>query len=133
MPKAFFGRWKADYYKEKLEWDAFKSFLSNFAIIQKYAPEDIAIWKEWLVYGTALGVGHNVVKAMDKLKIPAIPEVYAVLQMPSHIEHIHMRSAERVITKSELAAMSRSSGDRGSRGGGFGGGGGHGGGGGGAR
>lgn len=73
-PTQLFGRWKEDYYKEKLEWDAFKKFLSNFAMIKKYAPEDIAIWKDWLIYGTALGVGEKVAKAMESLNIK-IPEV----------------------------------------------------------
>lgn len=146
-PKAFFGRWKADYYKEKLEWDAFKKFLSDFAMIQKYAPEDTNIWKDWLVYGTALGVGKKVVKAMEQLEVPALPEAYAVVYAPSHFEHIHYRSSEHVTTKAEREAAARQSsgwggggdgfhtsgGFHSGGGGGFGGGGGHGGGGGGAR
>ena len=59
-PSSLFGKWKRDYYKEKQEWDAFRTFLSDFAAIQKYAPVDISMWKEWLVYGTALGVGKKV-------------------------------------------------------------------------
>jgi uncharacterized membrane protein len=148
-PRAFFGRWNADYYKEKLEWDAFRAFLSDFAMIQKYIPEDISIWKDWLIYGTALGVGKNVVKSMDRLKIPAIPEVHAVTFAPAHFGRAYSRSAEHVITKSEIAARERmssggswggshshSGGGGGFGGGGHGGGGGgggHGGGGGGAR
>jgi uncharacterized membrane protein len=72
-PSQLFGRWKDDFYKEKLEWEAFKRFLSDLAMIKKYAPEDISIWKEWLVYGTALGVGERVVEAMKSLNIK-IPE-----------------------------------------------------------
>ncbi len=146
-PKTFFGRWKADYYKEKLEWDAFKKFLSDFAMIQKYAPEDTNIWKDWLVYGTALGVGKKVVKAMEQLEAPALPEAHAVVYAPSHFEHIHFRSSEHVTTRAEREAAARQSsgwsgggggfhtsgGFHSGGGGGFGGGGGHGGGGGGAR
>jgi len=109
-------------------------------MIQKYIPEDISIWKDWLIYGTALGVGKNVVKSMDQLKIPAIPEVHAVTFAPAHFGRAYSRSTEHVITKSEIAArehMSSGSSWGGSHshsggGGGFGGGG-HGGGGGGAR
>lgn len=137
IPKAFFGKWKQDYYKEKLEWDAFKRFLSDFATIQRYAPEDISIWKDWLVYGTALGAGDKVVKAMEQLKIPALPEAQAVVYAPTYFGHIHDRSSEYVITKSERDALARQSSGGGGfhsgGGGGFGGGGGHGGGGGGAR
>lgn len=73
-PSQLFGRWKGESYKEKLEWDAFRRFLSDMAMIKKYAPEDVAIWKDWLVYGTALGVGEKVVKAMKALNV-SIPEV----------------------------------------------------------
>ncbi len=108
-PRAFFGRWNADYYKEKLEWDAFRAFLSDYAMIQKCIPEDISIWKDWLIYGTALGVGKNVVKSMDQLTIPAIPEVHAVTFAPVHFERAYSRSTEHVITKSEIAARERMS------------------------
>ena len=73
-PSQLFGRWKEEFYKEKLEWDAFRRFLSDMAMIKKYAPKDLAIWKDWLIYGTALGVGENVVKAMNSLNI-SIPEI----------------------------------------------------------
>lgn len=73
-PSTLFGRWKGDYYKEKLEWDAFRKFLSDMAMMKKYLPGDVVIWKEWLIYGTALGVGENVIKAMNALNVD-IPEV----------------------------------------------------------
>ena len=68
-PSTLFGHWKDDRYKEKLEWDAFTHFLSDMAMIQKYAPADLSMWGEWLVYGTALGVGDKVEKAMKALNI----------------------------------------------------------------
>jgi uncharacterized membrane protein len=43
-PSTLFGHWKDDRYKEKLEWDAFARFLSDMAMIQKYAPADILLW-----------------------------------------------------------------------------------------
>jgi uncharacterized membrane protein len=72
-PSTLFGHWKENRYKEKLEWDAFSRFLSDMAMIQKYAPADLSMWGEWLVYGTALGVGANVERAMKTLNI-SIPE-----------------------------------------------------------
>ncbi len=118
-PSALFGRWKEDYYKEKLEWDAFRNFLSDFAMIKKYAPEDLGMWKEWLIYGTALGVGDKVREAMDAMNI-IIPIAAAESGMRAHFAHAYSVSTPR------------SSGSGGG-GGGFGGGGGSGGGGGGAR
>jgi uncharacterized membrane protein len=69
-PPALFGTWKEDHYREKLEWDSFEHFLSDLAMIKKYTPADMAMWGEWLVYGTALGVGENVEKAMRALNVP---------------------------------------------------------------
>ena len=69
MPSTLFGHWKGDKHKEKLEWDAFAHFLSDLAQMRKYAPEDLSMWGEWLVYGTALGVGDKVESAMASLNI----------------------------------------------------------------
>lgn len=73
MPSTLFGHWKDDRYKEKLEWDSFAHFLSDMAMIRRYSPADISLWGEWLVYGTALGVGDKVEQAMKNLNI-SIPE-----------------------------------------------------------
>jgi uncharacterized membrane protein len=74
-PTQIFGRWRADFYKEYLEWQAFRNMLSDLAMIKKYSPRDLSIWKDWLIYGTALGVAKNVEKAMKDLniRIPDIP------------------------------------------------------------
>ncbi len=77
FPSVLFGQWKGDFYQEKLQWDSFRAFLSDLARIKEYAPQDLAMWGEWLVYGTALGVGETVAKAMKELNI-RIPEMYAV-------------------------------------------------------
>jgi len=73
FPSTLFGHWKGDGYREKLEWDAFARFLSDLALIRQYSPADISMWGEWLVYGTALGVGDKVEKAMKALNV-SIPE-----------------------------------------------------------
>ena len=69
FPSTLFGFWKDDRYKEKLEWDAFAYFLSDLALIKKYSPADLSMWGEWLVYGTALGLGEAVTAAMKDLNI----------------------------------------------------------------
>ncbi|AIJ05149.1 hypothetical protein JH146_0298 [Methanocaldococcus bathoardescens] len=120
-PKSLFGRWKNDYYKEKLEWEAFKNFLSDLAMIKKYSPEDISIWKEWLVYGTALGVGEKVVEAMKSLNIN-IPE--ADIAPAVYIAYGSMYSSINNAYSSTVASSSISSGGGFGIGGGFGGGGG---------
>ncbi|KAF5087659.1 hypothetical protein DSECCO2_44270 [anaerobic digester metagenome] len=73
-PSTLFGFWKGDHYKEKLEWDAFSYFLSDLALIRQYSPADLSMWGEWLVYGTALGLGDKVEEAMKNLRIN-LPDV----------------------------------------------------------
>jgi uncharacterized membrane protein len=73
-PSTLFGFWKGDHYKEKLEWDAFAYFLSDLALIRQYSPADLSMWGEWLVYGTALGLGDKVEQAMKNLNI-SLPDV----------------------------------------------------------
>ena len=116
-PSTLFGRWKGSTYKEKLEWDSFKRFLSDLALIKRYAPQDISIWGEWLIYGTALGVGDKVAEAMRELNIP-LAEANAVIKMPRAFMPILVMTSTR---------------SGGGGGGGFGAGGGFGGGGAGAR
>lgn len=66
-PTQLFGRWRDDYYREKLEWMSFARYIENFAMIKKYTPEDISIWDDWLVYGTAMGVARSVLKFMSPI------------------------------------------------------------------
>jgi len=118
FPSTLFGQWKGDAYKEKLQWDAFAYFLSDLALIRQYAPSDISMWGEWLVFGTALGVGDKVVKATKALDI-RLPEAGLALGLTSTFAPVML-----------FAAPSSGGGGFGGGGGGsFGGGGGFGGGG----
>jgi uncharacterized membrane protein len=124
FPTTLFGRWKGDTYREKLEWDAFARHLKDFSRIKQYAPEDINMWGSWLVYGTALGEGENVARAMRELDID-LPAARIVPLMPVYWHPLVVASAP---------SKGRVSGSMGGGGGGsFGGGGGFGGGGAGVR
>ena len=69
-----FGRFKKDVYKEVLLWRAFARLLGDYSLIKKYAPQDILMWGNWLVYATALGKADNVIKAMKEFNIQ-IPNI----------------------------------------------------------
>lgn len=99
-------------------------------MMKKYAPQDLIIWKEWLVYGTALGVGDSVARVMETLKVPDVTEATSLASFSNSFDHAYERASEHVTTKDEVESSNR---DFGGGGGGFGGGGGCGGGGGGAR
>ncbi|HOV68102.1 MAG TPA: DUF2207 domain-containing protein, partial [Methanoregulaceae archaeon] len=82
FPSTLFGHWKDDAYRERLEWEAFARFLSDLALIRQYSPADLSMWGEWLVYGTALGVGDRVARAMRELNV-RLPDEVAV---PTHLQ-----------------------------------------------
>ncbi|MCP1714658.1 putative membrane protein [Methanocalculus alkaliphilus] len=78
LPSTVFGHWKEDYYRLKLEWSSFRRFLTDMSMIKKYSPDDMNMWGIWLIYGTALGVGENVQKAMKELKVDISQSGYYV-------------------------------------------------------
>jgi len=64
------GRW-TEYGKEYDEkWKNFKKYLNDFSLMKEYPPESVAVWNDYLVYATALGVADKVEKAM-KMHLPA--------------------------------------------------------------
>jgi uncharacterized membrane protein len=125
FPSSLFGKWRGGAYKEKLEWDAFTRHLDELSQIERYPPEDIGMWGEWLVYGTALGVGDSVARALKQLDID-LPEAQYARSMPVYFHPFVVASTRKV-----SSSGGRVSGSFG--GGGFGAGGGFGGGGGGVR
>ncbi len=61
------GRWDPKAYKEYEEWLAFRRFLSDAAMLKKYAEQDWRMWREWLVYGVLFGVADKVFKALKEV------------------------------------------------------------------
>ncbi|MDP1551697.1 MAG: DUF2207 domain-containing protein, partial [Methanobacteriaceae archaeon] len=43
----------------------FKRFIKDFSLIKEYPPESVAVWNQYLVYATALGVADKVRKSME--------------------------------------------------------------------
>lgn len=127
FPSTLFGYWKDDNLREKLQWDAFRRHLDDFSQIDNYGPEDVSMWGRWLVYGTALGVGDKVAKAMEMLEVD-----YAPMRL---VPTYHYWFRPMIIAPRYHPPSSRGGrgGGFGGGGGGFGGGGGAGGGGGGVR
>lgn len=67
IPNTIGGQWTKkgrEYYQK---WNNFKKYLKDFSLMKEYPPESIAIWDEYLVYATALGVADEVEKAMGEL------------------------------------------------------------------
>ncbi|HEX7556653.1 MAG TPA: hypothetical protein VF338_08510, partial [Leptolinea sp.] len=66
-----------------------------------YAPQDLAIWSEWLIYGTALGVGDCVSRAMKNLNIPAHIDADNLTRFANQFESIYDLASRHVATKEE--------------------------------
>ena len=114
-----FGRYTYEGIKERRQWEAFRALLSDTAQMQKYEPEDMSMWGDWLVFATAFGCADKVLKRMEKLQVK-LPYV------PSYSTNYMFYSFMRSTTHTQLAAKTASSagGFSGGVGGGFGGGGG---------
>lgn len=101
VPRAVFSRWRDDLYKKKLEWDAFKSFLDDSNMMQKYAPQDLAIWSELLAYGTALGVDDSVSRAMKNLNVLVHIDADNLTRFADQFDSSYDLASRHVATKEE--------------------------------
>ena len=61
---------------------------------ERYPPGDIGMWEEWLVYGTALGVGDAVVRALRVLDTD-LPEARYMRAMPVYFHPFVVASTSR--------------------------------------
>jgi uncharacterized membrane protein len=120
IPNSVFGRFKDDNYRRYQEWLAFKKMLEDYAQIKQYLKEDYQMWKEWLLYATALGSAEKLLASMKELGILSAAQY-------EEMNGFHRVSMAYALTSFQTAHP------RGSGGGGIGGGGGFGGGGGGGR
>ena len=64
LPEDIFGQWTAKGRVFNLKWKNFKKFLKDNSLINEHPPESIVVWKQYLIYGAALGVADNVYKSM---------------------------------------------------------------------
>lgn len=120
-------------------WFAFRKFLEDFSLMDEKELPELAIWEQYLVYATALGVADTVIKQLP-LKYPQLNEpearyhcgflYYSTRHQHSTFQSIHLFSEtlSKAQSTASIAISSSSSGSGG--GGGFSSGGGGGGGGG---
>ncbi|MGN1298476.1 MAG: DUF2207 family protein [Candidatus Scatovivens sp.] len=135
-------------YDEKQQWNGLRGYLKDYSLLKEKRVDDLAIWEEYLVYATALGISEKVLKEikanypevfiketwMDENQIEKYPVMYFIsnsnfknnIQNESSISPI-IKIGDNVskayaISATEIARHSSSSGSGG--GGGFSGGGG---------
>ncbi len=58
------GKWRDDYYLEKLKWDKFREFLKDEKKLKEKYLEFQDYIDDWLIYGYVLGVGKKVKDAL---------------------------------------------------------------------
>lgn len=122
LPEDIFGQWTDKGRVFYLKWKNFKKFLKDNSLINEHPPESIVVWKQYLIYGAALGVADNVYKSM-KLQEKNISDYDDDLFLYHHYGGYYMMH-EAFRTGESAANPSSDSGSFGSIGGGSGGGGG---------
>lgn len=122
LPEDIFGQWTDKGRVFYLKWKNFKKFLKDNSLINEHPPESIVVWKQYLIYGAALGVADNVYKSM-KLQEKNISDYDDDLFLYHHYGGYYMMH-EAFMTGESAANPSSDSGSFGSIGGGSGGGGG---------
>jgi uncharacterized membrane protein len=65
LPPKIAGRWTVYGVEYDAKWQNFKRFIKDFSLIKEYPPESVAVWNQYLVYATALGVADKVRKSME--------------------------------------------------------------------
>ena len=122
LPEDIFGQWTKKGRLFYLKWVNFKKFLKDNSLINEHPPESIVVWKQYLIYGTALGVADNVYKAM-KLQEKNISDFNDDVFLYHHYGGYYMMH-NAFITGESSANPSSDAGGFGGLGGGSGGGGG---------
>ncbi len=117
MKKTVFSRWTSDGLLYYLRWKNFEKFITDFSALSTYPPQSIAIWDDYIVYATALGVAKQVVNNLRKLypEPPSTPVASKVYYSP-------MLMADLSSFRSMAVSAVSSSGGSGSSGGRVGGG-----------
>ncbi len=72
LPKDIFGRWTKEGRTYYLRWKKFERYLTDYSLIKEKPPESLLVWKEYLIYGTALGVAKHVIRAIKEVNPPDI-------------------------------------------------------------
>jgi uncharacterized membrane protein len=67
LPNKVFGHWTQEGKEREEKWNNFKKYLNDLALIKEVPLSSIALWNEYLVYGTALGLAENVLKSMEEI------------------------------------------------------------------
>ena len=73
LPDDYFGSWTKEGRLVHLKWKNFKKFLEDNSLIKEHPPESIIIWKNYLIYGAALGITSKVYEAM-KINVSDVSE-----------------------------------------------------------
>lgn len=119
MRKDVFSRWSSEGLIYYLRWKNFEKFLRDFSLLSTYPPQSLAIWDDYIIYATTLGIAREVIDNLKKLypEPPATPVARTAYINPVIIHEI---SSFRTIAASTVSSSSRGSG--GSHGSGIGGG-----------
>lgn len=71
---------------EVVLWEAFERFLKEFTLMDEKELPELAVWEEYLVYATAMGMGEKILKQLPE----KYPEFYeSPLYRQSYVRHFY--------------------------------------------
>nr|WP_211205277.1 DUF2207 domain-containing protein [Pseudothermotoga thermarum] len=114
MKRTVFARWTKEGLLYYLRWKNFEKFLTDFSMLSSYPPQSVAIWDEYIVYATALGVAKEVIRNLKKLypEPPTTSITAAVYHNQNLFEEIASIHREAAITVSKSSSSTSSGGTK---------------------
>ncbi|HBT40312.1 MAG: hypothetical protein XD58_0480 [Thermotoga sp. 50_1627] len=121
MRKDVFSRWTQEGLLYYLRWKNFERFLLDFSALSSHPPASVAIWDEYIVYATALGIAKVVAENFKELNPPSESSVASVVVVQPKVLDVApamVRTASQTISRSSSSSGGFKGGSAGSGAGG---------------
>jgi len=119
--KDVFSRWTHEGLLYYLRWKNFEKFLLDFSALSSHPPASVAIWDDYIVYATALGIAKTVAENFKKLNPPSESSVASLVVVEPRVLDVVptiVRTASQTVSKSSSSSNGFRGGSAGSGAGG---------------
>ena len=107
MRKDVFSRWTHEGLLYYLRWKNFERFLLDFSALSSHPPASVAIWDDYIVYATALGIAKTVAENFKKLNPPSESSVASLVVIQPRVLDVvptMVRTASQTVSKSSSSS-----------------------------
>jgi len=119
--KDVFSRWTHEGLLYYLRWKNFEKFLLDFSALSSHPPASVAIWDDYIVYATALGIAKTVAENFKKLNPPSESSVASLVVVEPRVLDVVptiVMTASQTVSKSSSSSNGFRGGSAGSGAGG---------------